>query len=247
MTTGPQYIVAAPHNVGRLPDFVSFEQGATIGVGCVAAASALFDSLMITPNPPWKGFASSSGHLSERDRPWIIIWGASCVTGMMITQLARQSGFRVFAVAGIHNTAELHSLGAEVIFDRHKPQEAIAQAQKYSIRLAVDCVGQETASYAVQAMQEGGKMAYLVKGPKPEVVEEKKATITDILIKRFHEDERYGQALANHISQSLLSRSIRPVKLDLVDGGFGGLENGLKRLKNQEVSGRKLVVRVEMD
>ena len=238
-----QYIAAAAFNVGKLPDFVTFEEGATIGVGCVAAAAALYDGLAIPPRG--HNFSVESDLLQGGDRPWILVWGASSVTGMMATQFAKQSGLRVFAVAGLQNAAELHKLGADRILDRSEPEHVITEAQKLPIYLGVDCVGQETATYAIRAQQLGGKLVYLVKKPKQGIVEEMKAQVTDILIKRFHEDEGYGRFLTDHISRSLLCRSIRPVRHELVERGFEAVEHGLERLRQNQVSGRKLVVALE--
>ena len=241
-----QYLVAAPFNVGRLPDWVSFEEGGTLGVGCVAAAAALYDGLAV----PWPTTASQNTSEEapeslEDHRPWILIWGASCVTGMMAIQLARYSGLRVFAVAGLQNAPELYRLGADQVLDRHRPDETIAEARKLPISLGIDCVGQETATCAVQALQPGSRLAYLVKQPDTHVTDERKVTATDILIKRFHEDENYGRALVDFITRALFTRALRPARHEVVKGEINGLEEGLKKLQSQEVSGRKLVVTFE--
>ncbi|KAL8822708.1 MAG: hypothetical protein Q9191_006564 [Dirinaria sp. TL-2023a] len=241
-----QYIAAAPFNVGRLPDWVSFEEGGTIGVGCVAAAAALYDGLAI-PWPPKTPQNVKDGSLTSLTdhRPWIIVWGASCVTGMMAIQLAKQSGLRILAVAGLQNASELHSLGADKVLDRYKPKEAIVEARNFPVSLGIDCVGQETATYVAQALQPGGRLAYLVKKPDSAVANERKVSATDILIKKFHEDENYGRALVDFISDALSSRTLRPVRHEVAKGELNGFGEALDQLKNQEVSGRKLVVRFE--
>ena len=225
---------------------MSFEEGGTIGVGCVAAAAALYDGLAI-PWPPKTPQNLGGGTLTslEADCRWILVWGASCVTGMMAIQLAKQSGLRVLAIAGLQNASELHSLGADKVLDRHKPDEAIAEARNFRISLGIDCVGQETATYAAQALQPGGRLAYLVKKPDPAVADERKVSATDILIKRFHEDESYGRALVDFISSALFSRTLRPVRYESVKGELDGFQEALNKLQNQKVSGRKLVVRFE--
>ena len=225
-------MVAAPFNVGRLPDWVSFEEGGTLGVGCVAAAAALYDGLTI----PWPTKASEKINEEvpeslEDHRPWVLIWGASCVTGMMAIQLAKDSGLRVFAVAGLQNAPELYRLGADQVLDRHKPDETIAEAQKLPISLGIDCVGQETATYAAQALQPGGRLAYLVKKPEEHVTNERKVTATDILIKRFHEDEGYGRALVDLVTRALFTRALRPARYEVVKGEIHGLEEGNYRIR----------------
>lgn len=184
-------MAAFPFNVGRIPDWISFEEAVTLGVGSVAAAGALFEGLKI-PKPiiNMPGIDHSADYARHHhDAPWILIWGGSCVTGTMALQLAKQSGFRVVAVAGSHNASYLQSVGADRVLDRHRPEEAIAEVKKLNVRLGVDCVGQQTATYAVQALQPGGRLVFLVKKPEPAVVETSDIEVTDILIKLFHEEQ----------------------------------------------------------
>ena len=237
-------MVALPFNVGRLPHWISFEQGATLGVGCVAAAGALYDSLAI-PWPAKIPYPREVDTVSEQDKPWILIWGASCVTGMMAIQFAKLSNLRVFAVAGSHNNSDLYDLGADVITDRHNPEDVVEKARRLDINLGVDCIGKETATYAVRALQPGSKLVYLVQKPDQGALEQARIETTDVLIKRFHEDQTYGSNVVNFVSHHLFARTIRPVKFEIVEGGLGAIEDGLQRLRDQVVSGRRLVVRVE--
>ena len=238
-----------PFNVGRLPDWVSFSAGATIGVGGVTAAGALYDCLAI----PWPQagipkciMENRKQHTSsEENRPWILIWGASCVTGMMAVQFAKLSGLQVFAVAGLHNASVLYSMGADIVVDRHMPNDAVAEARGLDIRLGIDCVGQETATHAAKALQPGSKLTYLVKKPNDLTLEETNVETVDVLIKRFHEDEMYGRAVVELISSCLFSKEIRSVPYELLGAGLGAVENGLQRLREQQVSGRKLVIMVD--
>lgn len=220
----------------------------TLGVGSVAAAAALFEGLAIprravtSPN-----VLKSTEDARNNDSPWILIWGGACVTGMMAVQLAKDNGFRVFAVAGLHNASYLQHIGADKVVDRHAPEEAISEARRLNIRLGIDCVGQQTASFAARALQSGGRLVYLVKKPEQTVMETSKIEATDILIKRFHEDPGYGQSLIDYISHCLSTRAIQPVPHEIVHGGFGAIEIGLSRLRAEAVSGRKLVVIVDSD
>ena len=237
-------MVALPFNVGRLPDWISFEEGATLGVGCVAAAGALYDSLSI-PWPATPAYTRRIDTLPEQEKPWILIWGASCVTGMMAIQFAKLSNFRVFAVAGSHNSSDLYDLGADVVINRHEPEVVVEEARRLQIHLGVDCIGKETATCAVRALQPGSKLVYLVQKPDQGALEQAGVETTDVLIKRFHEDKIYGSTLVNALSHHLFTRTIRPVKFEVVEGGLGAIEVGLQRLRDQAVSGKRLIVRVE--
>lgn len=213
----------------------------------MAAATALFNALAI----PWPTVSRQSS-ISRRDpalpqageRQWILVWGGSCVTGMMAIQFARLAGFRVFAVAGIHNAPELHDLGVERVADRHAPDDAVAEARALGIKLAIDCVGAETANYCVRTMEPGGKMVCLVKNPQQAILVETQVQATDVLIKRFHEDKAFGQLLVDLVSDALFQGNIRPIRHEVVEGGLGSIERGLKKLMDKKVSGRKLVVQI---
>ena len=163
----------------------------------------------------------------------------------MAIQFAKLSNFRVFAVAGSHNISKLCDLGADVVIDRHKPEVVVQEARKLRINLGIDCVGKETATNAVRALQPGSKLVYLVQKPDQAALEETRIETTDVLIKRFHEDEAYGHNLVNSVSHHLFSRTLRPVEFEIVKGGLGAIEGGLQRLRDRAVSGKRLVVRVE--
>ncbi|GAA5871109.1 hypothetical protein JCM1840_007592 [Sporobolomyces johnsonii] len=102
-----QYAVAAEHCLGLVPDVASFEDCAAIGVGATAAALAIASALAI----PIRGFAprqlvtGAEGELDLAPPPrpiqsgeWLLIWGASCVSGFFAAQFARLAGMRVVAV-----------------------------------------------------------------------------------------------------------------------------------------------------
>ena len=239
-------MAAFPFNVGRIPDWITFEEAVTLGVSSVAAAGAIFEGLSI-PRPmiSWVGVSRSNEPFINENQPWLLVWGGSCVTGIMTIQLAKLSGFRVFAVAGMQNASYLKGLGADKVLDRHQPEEAIAEAKKCDINLGIDCVGQETATHAVRALQPRAKLVYLVKEPDRAVAEQSQVEAIDVLVKRFHEDATYGQSLMDYISHCLFNKLIRPVRHEIVHGGFEAVQSGLERLKDRKVSGRKLVISVD--
>ena len=164
---------------------------------------------------------------------------------MMAIQFAKACGLRVLAVAGLQNATYLKELGADLVVDRHRPEEAITTARSLKISLAIDCVGQETATSASRALEGGGKLVYLVKGPRQDAAKANDVVTTDILIKRFHEDPGYGQSLVDYVSHGLFSRQVRPVRHEVIPGGLYGLTAGLEKLKSETVSGTKLVIQVK--
>lgn len=163
----------------------------------------------------------------------------------MAIQLARPT-HSILAIASAHNTPYLLSLGASRVLDRHaSPSEIIAEAQSLDIKLGIDCVGATTAAHTAHALQRGAKLVCLVKRPEKAVLEESGVEARDIVMKRFHEDERYGRELVEFITKALREGVIGPVRHELIDGGLDGVQKGLDKLKEGGVSGRKLVMKVE--
>lgn len=75
-------------NAAHVPEGVTMEEGASIGVGIVAAAESLFGSLNV-PWPDLTTLASESESKTAEKREWILIWGGASTSGMLAIQLAK--------------------------------------------------------------------------------------------------------------------------------------------------------------
>ncbi len=96
--------LCTPEQVYSLPDHVSFEQGAALGVPYGTATRALFNR----------------GH--ARPGETLLIHGASGGVGIAALQLARAAGLRVFGTAGTpEGLALVRQHGAEAAFDHRDP------------------------------------------------------------------------------------------------------------------------------
>ena len=77
--------------------------------------------------------------------PYILIYGGSTATGIFGIQFARLSGYRVLATASPRNAAYLRSLGAEEVYDYHRPAAEVGAAIRArtgnGLRVAWDCTG----------------------------------------------------------------------------------------------------------
>ena len=86
--------------VHRLPDHVSFAEGAGVGVPYVTAWRALFDKARAMPGET------------------VLIHGASGAVGVAATQMASAAGLRVFGTAGSERGRQLaREQGAHEVFD----------------------------------------------------------------------------------------------------------------------------------
>ncbi len=98
--TYAQQAVCNPVNMHRLPDNVTFEQGAAVSVPYATAYRALFD----------RGGAQAS--------EIVLVHGGSGGVGVATIQFARAWGLRVFATAGTERgLALVREMGAHLAFD----------------------------------------------------------------------------------------------------------------------------------
>src|SRR4051794_28285692 len=94
----------APHQIFRLPDHVSFGQGASLGVPAATAHRALF------------------GRAHGRRGETVLVHGASGAVGIAAVQLAKSAGMRVIGTAGTdEGRALVREHGADAVFDHRDP------------------------------------------------------------------------------------------------------------------------------
>ncbi|KAM0328887.1 hypothetical protein ACHAQA_005303, partial [Verticillium albo-atrum] len=88
-----EYAIALAYSTFRLPDHVSFEEGATIPLTAMTAAIGLFSNLKLPD--PWT---------TDEERPEtgpLVIYGAGAAVGSFAIQLARKAGVHpIICVAG---------------------------------------------------------------------------------------------------------------------------------------------------
>ncbi|KAI0889732.1 alcohol dehydrogenase [Annulohypoxylon maeteangense] len=116
----------------KIPDNLTNEQAATIGVSTITVAQGLYKRLEL----PWP--------TSPTPTPFpILIHGGSTATGVQGIQYAKASGLTVIATSSPHNFELLKSLGADTVFDYRSPTAGaeIRALTRNELTLAWDCVG----------------------------------------------------------------------------------------------------------
>jgi NADPH:quinone reductase-like Zn-dependent oxidoreductase len=178
----------------------------------------------------------------------ILVWGGSTVTGQFAIQIAAQAGLEVIAVCS-DSTADLVSgLGATFVVtytaktDFHIIGEILCLARG-RLTKAIDLVGEKTARLVLQVIAACGTpidfapLAFMSsKDPVPA-----NAIVKSVEMKQFvldDDSEKYGAKLNDMIEQ----KTLKVPKLRLLHGGLGAVEQGLKRIKDGDLAGEKLVV-----
>lgn len=106
--------------VTRLPDDVTFEEGACLGIPCMTAHRCVYSE--------GEGTAAERGHLSGKT---VMVTGGGGAVGNYAIQLAKWAGARVFTtISNATHAADAEMAGAELTLDRRTDdiRAAVAQA-----------------------------------------------------------------------------------------------------------------------
>lgn len=193
----------------------------------------------------------------------LLIYGGSTATGLLGIQFARLSGCRVVTTCSPRNFEYVKSLGADEAFDHADPAcaDRIREFTGGRLRHAWDCIASaETARVCAAAMsaEGGGKYRSLlyvpdevVKGVNPGVSSGFTFAYTVFgeafeKFRRFEaveEDYEFGKMFWELSRELLAAGKVKAARRDVNRGGKGleGVLVGLKEMKENKVSGVKLV------
>lgn len=104
-----EYIVVKASLQMHIPDYMSFEEAATLGCGVVTIAQGLYQKLGLALPEVDDG--------NQKSGKWILIYGGSSATGTLAIQFAKLSGYKVVTTCSPRNFALARSLGADVVLD----------------------------------------------------------------------------------------------------------------------------------
>ncbi|KAJ5493341.1 Protein TOXD [Penicillium diatomitis] len=243
-----EYIVAKGDVQIKVPDNLTFQEAATLGVGTLTVGQALYQSLKLAlPTEPIK------------DQTPILIYGGSSATGTLAIQYAKLSGYKVITTCSPHNFDLVRSLGADSVYD-YKDSESPAKIREETnnkLKLVLDCISLEpSAKFCEQAIStEGGEYSALlsVKVPRDNVNSRSTLGYTamgeafkfgNMDIPAKPEDLAHAKMFVP-IAETLLAEGkvkVHPPKVG--KDGLKGVIEGMKLMKEDKVSGEKLVYNV---
>ncbi|KAF9252041.1 hypothetical protein LCP9604111_2037 [Penicillium roqueforti] len=251
--TFAEYIVAHADLLLKLPERISFAQGAVLG-GSVFATLwiAFYDSLGLTgtPDAPIEG-----------DVPPLLVYGGSTSTGTAALQLLRASGYKPITTCSPHSYALVKEYGAEESFDYHSETCAvdIKAYTKGRLRHVLDIITDVPSQLICYETfgRVGGKYTCLEKPSeelhlrptvKKEMIVGLAASGKEIALADGYERPANPRLRAEsaHFFQSvqrLLDQGrFKPHPVRLLPGRFAGILEGLEILRSKKTSGEKLVV-----
>jgi NADPH:quinone reductase-like Zn-dependent oxidoreductase len=232
-----------------MPIGLSFEASATLGVAGLTAAMTLWRWLQV-PQPTVESIAQSSHCPSNHnDDRYLLIWGGAATTGQYAIQLSRLSGVKIICVASERSSSLCLSLGAShvVTRDGKSADEIISEIRaiaKDSITMAVDLVGTQTAEHCLQAVSQRKQVLFA-----PLAMISKNSTVPanvkveTVEMKRFVLDPE-NVVYAKRLNELVQAGHIKVPALEVIEGGLATVVDGLRRLRNGDTSGKKMVVTI---
>jgi NADPH:quinone reductase-like Zn-dependent oxidoreductase len=144
--TYAQYMVLPEVSVAHKPASISMVEAASIPLTGLTAYQALFDA----------------GRLEEGQS--VLILGASGGVGSAATQLARNKGARVAALASGRNADYLEGLGAEKVIDYERGDfiQTVGEWMPEGVDLVFDCHGADTLARGGVCARDGGRVVSIV-------------------------------------------------------------------------------------
>ncbi|KAJ5192733.1 hypothetical protein N7449_008875 [Penicillium cf. viridicatum] len=243
-----EYIVAKGDLQWKIPENMSFQEAATLGVGINTVGQGLYQSLKLAlPTEPIK------------DATPILIYGGSTATGTLAIQFAKLSGYKVLTTCSPRNFDLVRSLGADEVYD-YKDAQAPAEIRKATdnnLKLVFDCISLESsAAFSDNSIStDGGEYSALLNAKINRANVNARSTLAyttlgeafsfgDTPFPAKPEDQAFAEKFIP-IAESLLAQGkvkVHPPKVG--EHGLKGVLEGLKLLREDKVSGEKLVYNV---
>ncbi|KAL6804838.1 GroES-like protein [Trichoderma sp. SZMC 28013] len=245
-----EYIIAQADVQFHNP--LSDTEGASLGVSIFTVGQGLFQNLGLQlPSDP---ITTSTP---------ILIYGGSTASGLLGIQFAKLAGYKVITTSSPHNFDYLKSLGADAVFDYRSPTvvDDIIAAAGGELTVAWDCISLlPSAKICAAALSDkGGKLGLLLPvdpdvinaiNPNVESSSTLAYSITGQSLNRYgkefpgsEEDNEFAKEWRDLSEKLFKEGKAKAAKLDVNRGGSGleGVLVGLDELRNDKVSGVKLV------
>ncbi|EOD50718.1 putative zinc-binding oxidoreductase protein [Neofusicoccum parvum UCRNP2] len=244
-----EHIVVKAALCSKVPDSMTMEEAATLGAGVTTVAQGLYQTLRL----PWP--------TAPTPDPFpVLVYGGSTATGTLAIQFAKLSGCEVLATCSPHNFELVRRLGADHVFDYRTPGvgREIRDAAGGRLAHVLDCISSPaSAAICAEAIgSEGGKYSTLV--PVNDFPRDDVTVSLGIAYTAFGEEFRKGDTVTPakpedfefaarfwKTAEELLAQGkIKSHPPEVRNGGLGGILDGMEDMRQEKVSGVKLVYKV---
>lgn len=246
-----EYIIAKGDLQIRIPDWMSFEAAATLGVGLTTVGQNLYQSMEL----PLPGETES-----EEDQTSILIYGGATATGTLAIQCAKLSGLRVVTTCSESNRNLMFQLGSDAVFDYHDTDvgEQIREDTDDALEFVLDTIStpQSAVICSTGISSAGGAYNALlnVKSARDDV-DSHVSMAYDVLGESYRMGAQeivpvdgnpdFGIKWWALVQKLLDERRILPHPHQVKPGGLAGVLAGLQLLREGKVRASKLVYQVD--
>lgn len=182
---------------------------------------------------------------------WLLTTSGSSASGCCAVQLAKLAGLKVLAVIDVHRSGErMLRYGADLLVDRQDTGRAISiirNVTRGKLRFGLDTIGEESVTLLAQAMQRHDGVGPSLRSHLVGLTGLPKQSVDGVInhqvpIKLFHEAAQVGRGLSVWLEQLLEQNLLMTPEIEVVEGGLGGINAALDKLRNGIVNGPRLVV-----
>jgi len=238
-----EYAVGWAHTTFHIPANVSFEEAATIPLAAMTSAIGMF--LRLGLPDPWTP--------AKQETPLVVYGGASAVGAYAIKLACLANIHPIIAVTGRGEKfveGLIDRSKGDAIVDYRNGDDAVVQGIKDALKgkkveYAFDAVSEHN-SYTniVQVLEPKGNLTLVLPGRKYEGIPESvKKTVTSV--GESHKgDKEFAYIYFKYMAKGLKEGWFKPHPHQVVEGGLGGVEEGLRNLKEGRASGVKYVFRI---
>ncbi|KAF8166308.1 chaperonin 10-like protein [Mycena galopus ATCC 62051] len=235
-----EYVVADAALVISIPDNMTFESAAQLGVACLTVCQAFYQCLQLpTPLKP----------LSGSEIKDILVWSGTSATGQYAIQFAKLAGLRVMSTASAKNIEFVKSLGADEVFDYADSltPRKISFMTGGALEYAIDCISEGmTPNQVIMSLgKEGGTVATLLpyqsrrKGVETEFILAYsclgKAVAFPFAFPANTEHYENAKIYCKMVSEIVSTFPIKPVPIRLYPNGLASVQEGFEDMKAGKV------------
>ncbi|KFY17434.1 hypothetical protein V492_00683 [Pseudogymnoascus sp. VKM F-4246] len=242
--TFAEYIVVVADVQVHVPEAISMEDAAALGVTVLTTGAVLYDTLRLPMLPA-----------IDESRRQILVYGGSTSMGRMVIQFARLSNFKIITTCSPNNFDLVESLGADHIFDYNDPAApaAICTLTNDSLSLCVDCFSEQVSyGFCSQTLSKGA--TYVSLAPlQPNRADLDFRFCMGVLyfnapfsfqgqvmegpLEKFSSAVKFAELAEKLLAEGKIKMHPKEVRA----GALAGVLDGLQELKDKKVRGKKLV------
>lgn len=167
---------------------------------------------------------------------------------MFALQIAKRAGLKVVCIAdSAKHGGRLYEMGADIIVDRLDTDRAVEIVKSITggrLRFGIDASGKDTANLLQGALApaEDGRRAHIL-GLAGLPSYHKNGIVHHTLpVKIFHEAAVIGESIMAWLEELLLAKTLVLPHVEVAEGGLGGINAALDRLRSGTVSAKRIVV-----